>query len=111
MDLTFTLPLALLALTIEAAVGYPHVLLRRIGHPVVWIGALIDFLDRRLNKERDSAERRRHKGTITLGILLAIVIFVTAFITHFAGNGFPGLIILSILVASLPAQRSLASHI
>src|SRR5947209_2372066 len=111
MDLTFTLPLALLALTIEAAIGYPHVLLRRIGHPVVWIGALIDFLDRRLNKERDGAERRRRKGAIALVILLTIVVAVTGFIARFAGNGLPGLIILAILAASLPAQRSLAAHI
>src|SRR5947209_7626803 len=111
MELTFTLPLALLALTIEAAIGYPHALLRRIGHPVVWIGALIDFLDRRLNKERDGAERRRRKGTIALVILLTIVVGVTGFIARFAGNGLPGLIILAILAASLPAQRSLASHI
>jgi adenosylcobinamide-phosphate synthase len=111
MDLTFTLPLALLALSIEGAFGYPHATLRSIGHPVVWMGALIDFFDRRLNRERDGAERRRHKGTIALIILLAIVVAVTAFITHFAGNGLPGLIILAILAASLPAQRSLASHI
>src|SRR5947209_4249722 len=111
MDLTFTLPLALLALTIEAAIGYPHALLRWIGHPVIWMGALIDFLDRRLNKERDDAEQRRRKGTIALIVLLTIVIAVTAFVTHFAGDGFPGLIILAILAASLPAQRSLASHI
>ena len=111
MDLTFTLPLALVALTIEAAVGYPHALLRRIGHPVVWIGALIDLLDRRLNKERDDAEQRRRKGIIALVIVLASVIGITATIAHFAGNGVPGLIILSILAASLPAQRSLAAHI
>jgi adenosylcobinamide-phosphate synthase len=111
MDLTFTLPLALLALSIEAAFGYPHALLQRIGHPVIWIGALIDWLDRRLNRERDDAERRRRKGTIALVILLAIVLAVTAFVTHVAGDGFPGLIILAILAAGLPAQRSLTSHI
>jgi adenosylcobinamide-phosphate synthase len=111
MDLTFTLPLALLALSIEAAFGYPQAVLRRIGHPVVWMGALIDLLDRRLNKERDDAERRRRKGTIALIILLTTVVIITAFITHFASNGFPGLIIMAILAASLPAQRSLAAHI
>jgi adenosylcobinamide-phosphate synthase len=111
MDLTFTLPLALLALTIEAAFGYPHALLRRIGHPVVWIGALVDLLDRRFNKERDGAEQRRHKGTIALIVLLVPVTVVAAFITHFAGNSLLGLIMLSVLAASLPAQRSLDSHI
>jgi adenosylcobinamide-phosphate synthase len=111
MDLTFTLPLALLALSIEGAFSYPRALLRRVGHPVVWIGALIDFFDRRLNRERDDGERRRRKGTMALIILLAIVVAITAFITSAAGNGFAGLIILAILAASLPAQRSLGSHI
>jgi adenosylcobinamide-phosphate synthase len=111
MDLTFTLPLALLALSLEAAFGYPHALLRSVGHPVIWMGALIDFLDRRLNKEREDVERRRRKGTIALVVLLSIVIAVTAFVTSVAGNGFAGLIALAILAGSLPAQRSLASHI
>jgi adenosylcobinamide-phosphate synthase len=111
MDLTFTLPLALLALSIEAAFGYPHALLRRIGHPVIWMGALIEFLDRRLNKERDDVVQRRRKGTIALTILLATVVIITTFITHVAGNEFVALIILAILASSLPAQRSLASHI
>jgi adenosylcobinamide-phosphate synthase len=111
MDLTFTLPLALLALSIEAAFGYPHAVLRRIGHPVIWMGALIALLDRRLNKERDDVVQRRRNGTLALVILLIIVVFITAFITHVVGIGLPGLIILAILAAGLPAQRSLASHI
>ena len=111
MDLTFTLPLALLALTIEAAIGYPHALLRRIGHPVVWFGAVIDFLDRHLNSERDDLERRRRNGVIALVILLVPVVFVAAFVTRLAGQTLFGLFLLSILAASLPAQRSLASHI
>jgi adenosylcobinamide-phosphate synthase len=111
MDLTFTLPLALLGLSIEAAFGYPHALVRRIGHPVVWMGALIDWLDRRLNKERDDVVQRRRKGTIALTILLAAVVIITAFITHVVGVGLAGLVILAILAASLPAQRSLATHI
>ncbi len=34
--------LALTALAIEAAFGFPDILYRRIGHPVGWIGALIE---------------------------------------------------------------------
>ena len=47
--------LALLAMLIELCLGYPQPLLRAIGHPVTWIGALIAELDRALN--RDAAER------------------------------------------------------
>src|SRR3954469_12340489 len=111
MDLTFTLPLALLALTIEAAFGYPHALLRPIGHPVVWFGAVIDFLDRHLNSERDDLEKRRRNGVIALIILLVPVIVLAAFVSRIAGESLFGLLLLAILAASLPAQRSLASHI
>ncbi len=111
MDLTFTFPLALLALTLEAAFGYPSTVLRRIGHPVVWFGALIDFLDRHLNKDGDDLEKRRRNGVIALMILLVPVIFVAAFLTRLAGQTLVGLVLLSILAASLPAQRSLGSHI
>jgi adenosylcobinamide-phosphate synthase len=111
MDLTFTLPLALLALSLEAAFDYPQAILRSVGHPVIWMGALIEFLDRWLNKEGDDVVQRRRKGTLALVILLTIVVAVTAFVTSIAGNGLPGLIILAILAAGLPAQRSLGTHI
>ncbi len=42
--------LAFFALIIELMVGYPDRLVRAIGHPVIWIGKLIDLLDRALNR-------------------------------------------------------------
>ena len=39
-----------LALLIERLVGYPPSLFSRIGHPVTWMGALITWLERELNK-------------------------------------------------------------
>ena len=42
--------LALVALLIEAIVGYPDRLLRAIGHPVICMGGLIARLDRALNR-------------------------------------------------------------
>jgi adenosylcobinamide-phosphate synthase len=53
---------AAMALGLEAALGYPQALQRRIGHPVQWAGALIDGLDRSLNLETDTDARRRLKG-------------------------------------------------
>jgi adenosylcobinamide-phosphate synthase len=41
--------LAFFALIIELMLGYPDRLTRAIGHPVIWIGKLIDLLDRALN--------------------------------------------------------------
>ena len=50
-----SLLIAVGALTIEAAFGYPAWLLRRIGHPVIWAGAAIAWLDRTLNPAEATA--------------------------------------------------------
>ena len=62
--------LTLLALLIEAAFGYPPALLARVGHPVIWIGAAIDALDKALN--RGPPTPRRLRGALALALLLII---------------------------------------
>lgn len=42
----------LAALLVEAALGYPDWLLRRVGHPVTWAGRLIAAMDRQWNHAR-----------------------------------------------------------
>ncbi|WP_223252132.1 cobalamin biosynthesis protein [Paracoccus mutanolyticus] len=42
-----TLTVALVALAVDALIGWPEALFRRIGHPVTWLGRLIAALDRR----------------------------------------------------------------
>ena len=58
--------LAPLALLFERFVGYPAPIFRAIGHPVTWMGALIDWLEKRLN----SGANRRAKGLAMLVLLL-----------------------------------------
>jgi len=51
--------LTLTALVLEAALGYPNALHRRVPHPVTGVGATISALERRWNRpERGEAERR-----------------------------------------------------
>ena len=50
------------ALLIEAAFGYPTWLLRHIGHPVMWAGAAIAWLDRALNAFEPSPAGGRGPG-------------------------------------------------
>src|SRR5262245_58526958 len=69
-DMTFEL--ALCALLIEALVGYPDRLFRAIGHPVVWIGALIANLDRRLNRASMSEIARRSAGMTAILIVAGL---------------------------------------
>jgi adenosylcobinamide-phosphate synthase len=104
-------PLALLALLVELIAGYPHALMKAIGHPVTWMGRLIDFLDKRLNRDDADAESRRKAGAIALFFLLLIVGAI-AFVVETALLLLPfGLIFAGIAASTFIAQRSLYAHV
>ena len=42
--------ITLLALLTEATLGYPGPVLAAIGHPVTWLGRMIGWLDRALER-------------------------------------------------------------
>ncbi len=104
----------LLALVIEAVAGYPDALFRAIRHPVVWIGALIGGLDRRLNDPRLSDFHRRLRGVLALLFVLGIV-FLAAFAAQLAAmiwlGRWLGLFVLALAGSTLLAQRSLHDHV
>ncbi len=113
-SLAHTATLALLAAAIEAAVGWPAPLYAAIGHPVTWIGDLIARLDRALNRESDTFARRRALGVAGLVVVLAVTGAVALSITALIGAILPGalgLLVLAVVAASLPAQRSLDRHV
>lgn len=112
MNLSASLPLLLLALTIEAAFGYPQRFYAAIGHPVTWIGTLIGWLDRGLNRETASFALRKAMGVLALLLLLGVVIAVSALIQHLCLSFGPlGLIPLALIASTLIAQRSLHEHV
>lgn len=102
---------ALAALLIEALVGYPDRLTRRMGHPVTWIGALIDALDARLNRESWPARRRRAAGALAVLILMAAAVVPAAALE----SGLPmlpfGTVMIAVAASTLIAQRSLYDHV
>jgi len=103
--------LTLLALLIENAFGYPDWLAQRIGHPVTWIGRLIDVLDLRLNRDGDDPARRRAAGVLALFIIIAIT-GTAAFLIARGLLFLPfGLVLVAVLASTLLAQRSLYAHV
>src|SRR5258707_9970062 len=64
--------LTFLALLIEALVGYPDRLVGAIGHPVTWMGWLLDRLDGSLNHASASNARRHMSGGAAVFILVAV---------------------------------------
>jgi len=106
-----SLDLATLTVFIEAGVGYPDALFRRIGHPVVWFGALISALDARLNKETDSFDRRRIKGVLAIGIVVLTAAMTGATLARLCALVADGPLLLALFSSSLLAQRSLHAHV
>lgn len=85
--------------------------MQSIGHPVTWMGQLIAWLDRHLNRDTADAETRRRAGAVALLALLTIV-GVAAFVIELALLLLPfGLVLVAILASTLLAQRSLFMHV
>jgi adenosylcobinamide-phosphate synthase len=104
-------PLTLLALLIEIMVGYPDRLAHAIGHPVTWMGQLISWLDRRLNRDEADPETRRRAGAVAMLVLFGVVGLVS-FVIEQSLLLLPfGLIAVATLASTLLAQRSLLIHV
>ncbi len=115
MDLAATLPLAALAVAIEAFLGYPQGVFRAIGHPVTWIGQLIALAEQFLNHADQSFAMRRAMGFIALVLVLAVVGSCATLIdpglalVHMRGA--IGVALSALIASSLIAQRSLDAHV
>ncbi len=102
---------AALSVLFEALLGYPAGLVRRIGHPVIWIGRLILVLDHRLNRPGSAPGRRRLMGVVTVALVLAAAA-LPALALEVLLRPLPfGIIILGLAGSSLIAQRSLHWHV
>jgi adenosylcobinamide-phosphate synthase len=112
MPLSLSLPLALAASIVEALIGYPASLYRVIGHPVTWMGRWLAWLEGTLNRPDASFAARRASGVVAFCIYLAPVALIGWVATRvLLPRGVLGFAALALLAASLPAQRSLASHV
>lgn len=114
MDIASNLLVLFLALLAEAAFGYPAPLYAAIRHPVMWIGALIDRLDRSLNTDDLSEARRRANGALALALILAVAIVPTLIVQIALFDILPDLLAALLVAAAastLIAQRSLYWHV
>jgi adenosylcobinamide-phosphate synthase len=102
--------LALLAMLIELCIGYPERLTRAIGHPVIWMGRLIERSDRLLNREI-APILRRLMGAVAVAGLLGLV-GAAAFLVQSQLLRLPyGLIAVAVLASTMIAQRSLHRYV
>lgn len=100
-----------LALVLDALVGDPDFLWRRLPHPVALFGSLVGFLDVKLNGSQLSAETRRRRGITAVGILIAVAITIGILLERLFAlipYGWVGTIVVA---AVFLAGRSLYDHV
>lgn len=106
-------PVALTALALDAALGWPDALYRRIGHPVGLFARVITGCEARWNRSEYGFAKRRALGVLTLALLLVTVGGLGLGLQHlllatFGGWGWIGV---AILAWPSLAQRSLFDHV
>lgn len=102
-----TLTIALTALLVDALIGWPPGLYRRISHPVVWIGWLIGALDRRWNR----GGGRIWRGGAAVAAVLVATVLPALLLTHLLLPLRFGPVALGVLAWPLVATRSLHDHV
>ena len=101
----------LVALLVEAAISWPDALYDRIGHPVTWLGSLIETCDQRFNRQGDTATIRRLDGiAVALGIILAVWL-AAMLVVWLLPAGWIGAVLTGLLAWPLVAARSLYDHV
>lgn len=106
-------PLALAALALDAALGWPRPFYRRVGHPVGLFARLIGAGETRWNRRGHGFAKRRAFGVLTLLALLFVAAGTAWIAQHLllAAFGPWGWIGVAILAWPALAQRSLFDHV
>lgn len=101
----------LMALAVDAALGWPDRVYDRIGHPVTWIGGLIEDADQRMNLDSDPFWKRRLKGVVVCLGIVALTALVAQLIVWCLPHGPWGAVLTGVIAWPLVASRSLHDHV
>lgn len=95
------------AMILDALIGEPAALGRRVPHPVVLMGRLVAWLDRRLNHADEGKPGRVLRGALAVIVLLAASLGAALAVRALPLAPLPEIVAAAILLA----QRSLADHV
>ncbi len=101
----------LVAMAIDAVLGWPGALFARIGHPVTWLGGLIGALDARWNRPGDTPMLRRLFGIAAALIVIALAAAVGWLMQRLMPSDWRAVVLIGVLAWPLLALRSLHDHV
>lgn len=101
----------LVAMALDAVVGWPGALFARIGHPVTWLGGLIGALDARWNRASDTPVQRRLIGGAAALIVIALAAAAGWLVQRVMPPDWRAVVLIGVLAWPLVALRSLHDHV
>ena len=99
------------AMAVDAVIGWPAWLFARIGHPVTWIGWLINVLDTNWNRTSDKPALRRAAGIVAALLVIAISAILGWAAQAALPSGWARVVVVGVLSWPLVAMRSLGDHV
>ncbi|MGV8986332.1 MAG: adenosylcobinamide-phosphate synthase CbiB [Cypionkella sp.] len=101
----------LMGMAVDAALGWPDRIYDRIGHPVTWIGDVIEKAEVRLNTSTYPFWRRRLNGAaLCLGVTAMAAIIAQLIVWSLPLGGWGG-VLTGVFAWPLVASRSLHDHV
>jgi len=99
------------AMAVDALLGWPSWLFARIGHPVTWLGRLIGAIDRSWNRASDPPALRRAAGIAGALLVIAASVAIGWMIQALLPTGWIQIVLIGVLAWPLVALRSLHDHV
>lgn len=99
------------AMAVDALLGWPSWLFARIGHPVTWLGRLIGAIDAAWNRDSDPPAFRRATGVAGTFVVIALSVALGWMLQSLLPWGWVEIVLVGVLAWPLVALRSLHDHV
>lgn len=99
------------AMAVDALLGWPSWLFVRMGHPVTWLGRMIGAIDSGWNRASDPPAFRRGAGIAGALVVIAFSVAVGWVLQVLLPSGWIQIALLGVMAWPLVALRSLHDHV
>jgi len=99
------------AMAVDALLGWPSPLFAWIGHPVTWLGRLIAVFDAAWNRSSDPPAVRRAAGVAGAFVVIALAAALGWVLQSMLALGWIQIVLVGVLAWPLVALRSLHDHV
>ncbi len=99
------------AMAVDALMGWPSWLFARVGHPVTWLGRLIVAVDAAWNQPSNPPALRRVAGVVGALVVIALAAALGWMLQCALSSGWIQIVLVGVLAWPLVALRSLHDHV